>query len=336
MQEPLHQSSLSSLPLLARGKVRDMYAVGEDKLLIVASDRISAFDVILDDPIPGKGAVLTQMTEFWLNKLAHIIPNHTTGVNPVDVVAPEERAQVEGRSMVVKRLKPIMVEAVARGYLIGSGWKDYQATGAVCGITLPAGLKQAAKLPHVLFTPAAKAEMGSHDENVDFAHVVKEVGQELAEQIRDVTLRLYTEAADYAASRGILIADTKFEFGYVKDANNNSKLIYMDEVGTPDSSRIWDGASWREGNIVEQSKEGFRQWLLNNFPEPDILLNKDRMPERAALARDNALPTEVMMDISRTYLGIAEKVIGKKIALSADPKAEIIAVLDKHYGLVNH
>jgi phosphoribosylaminoimidazole-succinocarboxamide synthase len=200
----------------------------------VASDRISAFDVILDDPIPGKGAVLTQMTEFWLNKLAHIIPNHTTGVNPVDVVAPEERAQVEGRSMVVKRLKPIMVEAVARGYLIGSGWKDYQATGAVCGITLPAGLKQAAKLPHVLFTPAAKAEMGSHDENVDFAHVVKEVGQELAEQIRDVTLRLYTEAADYAASRGILIADTKFEFGL----DDQGQLHLMDEVLTQPTAML--------------------------------------------------------------------------------------------------
>lgn len=258
MQEPLHQSSLSSLPLLARGKVRDMYAVGEDKLLIVASDRISAFDVILDDPIPGKGAVLTQMTEFWLNKLAHIIPNHTTGVNPVDVVAPEERAQVEGRSMVVKRLKPIMVEAVARGYLIGSGWKDYQATGAVCGITLPAGLKQAAKLPHVLFTPAAKAEMGSHDENVDFAHVVKEVGQELAEQIRDVTLRLYTEAANYAASRGILIADTKFEFGL----DDQGQLHLMDEVLTPDSSRFWPADSYAEGiSPPSYDKQFVRDWL---------------------------------------------------------------------------
>ncbi|MGE8588833.1 MAG: phosphoribosylaminoimidazolesuccinocarboxamide synthase, partial [Alcaligenes sp.] len=202
-----------------------MYAVGDDKLLIVASDRISAFDVILDDPIPGKGAVLTQMTEFWLNKLAHIIPNHSTGIDPADVVAPNEREQVAGRSVVVKRLKPVLVEAVARGYLIGSGWKDYQATGTLCGITLPAGLKQAAKLPEVLFTPAAKAEFGSHDENVDFDYVVKEVGRELAEQIRDVTLRLYTEAADYAASRGIIIADTKFEFGL----DEQGRLHLMDE-----------------------------------------------------------------------------------------------------------
>ena len=190
MTTALYQSSIQSLPLLARGKVRDMYAVGDDKLLIIATDRISAFDVILDDPIPGKGQVLKELTDFWLEKLAHVLPNHSTGIRPEDVVAPNERDQVIGRAVVVKRLKPIMVEAVARGYLIGSGWKDYQATGSVCGIQLPPGLKQAGKLPEPIFTPAAKAEMGLHDENVDFAHVIKEVGQEMAERIRTVTLRL--------------------------------------------------------------------------------------------------------------------------------------------------
>ncbi len=243
MAAALYQSSIQSLPLLARGKVRDMYAVGDDKLLIIASDRISAFDVILDDPIPGKGQVLKELTDFWLEKLAHVLPNHSTGINPEEVVAPNERDQVIGRAVVVKRLKPIMVEAVARGYLIGSGWKDYQATGSVCGIQLPAGLKQAGKLPEPLFTPAAKAEVGLHDENVDFAHVIKEVGQEMAERIRAITLRLYTEAASFAATKGIMIADTKFEFGL--DAKGTLHL--MDEVLTPDSSRFWPADGYREG-----------------------------------------------------------------------------------------
>lgn len=258
MSAALHQSSIQSLPLLARGKVRDMYAVGDDKLLIVASDRISAFDVILDDPIPGKGAVLTRLTEFWLEKLAHVVPNHVTGIAPEDVVAPEERVQVTGRAMVVKRLKPIMVEAVARGYLIGSGWKDYQQTGSVCGIALSAGLKQAQRLPQPLFTPAAKAEMGMHDENVDFAHVVAEVGQEMAERIRDVTLALYNEAAEYAAGRGIIIADTKLEFGLSTDGT----LHLMDEVLTPDSSRFWPVDGYREGiSPPSFDKQFVRDWL---------------------------------------------------------------------------
>lgn len=235
-----------------------MYAVGDDKLLIVASDRISAFDVILDDPIPGKGEVLTKLTEFWLGKLGHIIPNHATGIDPESVVQPNERDQVRGRAMVVKRLKPIMVEAVARGYLIGSGWKDYLASGAVCGVTLPAGLKQAAKLPEPIFTPAAKAEMGAHDENVDFAYVVTTVGEPLASQIRDTTLRLYQEAAEYAASRGILIADTKFEFGL----DEAGQLHLMDEVLTPDSSRFWPADGWREGiSPPSYDKQFVRDWL---------------------------------------------------------------------------
>ena len=258
MAAALYQSSIKSLPLLARGKVRDMYAVGDDKLLIVASDRISAFDVILDDPIPGKGQVLKELTDFWLEKLAHILPNHSTGVKPEDVVTAEERDQVVGRAVVVKRLKPIMVEAVARGYLIGSGWKDYQQSGAVCGISLPAGLKQAGKLPQPIFTPAAKAEVGLHDENVDFDHVIKEVGREMAERIREVTLRLYAEAATFAATKGIMIADTKFEFGL----DVNGTLHLMDEVLTPDSSRFWPADGYKEGMSPPSfDKQFVRDWL---------------------------------------------------------------------------
>jgi phosphoribosylaminoimidazole-succinocarboxamide synthase len=254
----LYQSSIESLPLLARGKVRDMYEVGDDKLLIIATDRISAFDVILDDPIPGKGQVLKELTDFWLEKLAHVLPNHSTGIEPQDVVAPSERDQVIGRAVVVKRLKPILVEAVARGYLIGSGWNDYQETGSVSGIKLPAGLKQAGKLPEPLFTPAAKAEMGLHDENVDFAYVVNQVGQSMAERIREVTLRLYTEAAAFAATKGIMIADTKFEFGL--DANGTLHL--MDEVLTPDSSRFWPTADYKEGTSPPSfDKQFVRDWL---------------------------------------------------------------------------
>jgi len=256
--QALHQSTIKSLPLLGRGKVRDMYAVGEDKLLIVATDRISAFDVILDDPVPGKGEVLTRLTDFWLEKLAHIIPNHSTGIDPLDVVAPEERDQVVGRAVVVKRLKPILVECVARGYLIGSGWNDYRAHGSVCGIALPPGLRQASKLPQPIFTPAAKAEFGLHDENVDFDYVVKEVGQALAEQLRDVTLRLYTEAAEFAAGKGIIIADTKFEFGL----DEAGQLHLMDEVLTPDSSRFWPADSYAEGiSPPSFDKQFVRDWL---------------------------------------------------------------------------
>ena len=254
----IHQSTIKSLPLLARGKVRDMYAVGNDKLLIVASDRLSAFDVILDDPIPGKGAVLTALTEFWLKKLSHVVPNHATGIDPETVVAPNEREQVRGRAMVVKRLTPIMVEAVARGYLIGSGWKDYQATGQICGLHLPTGLKQASKLPEPIFTPAAKAEMGAHDENVDFEYVIQAIGLKLADQIRHITLTLYQEASTYAAQRGIIIADTKFEFGL--DAQGTLHL--MDEVLTPDSSRFWPANQWQEGiSPPSYDKQFVRDWL---------------------------------------------------------------------------
>lgn len=258
MSAPLYQSTIQSLPLLARGKVRDMYAVGDDKLLIVTTDRLSAFDVILDDPIPGKGEVLNSLTDFWFDRLGTIIPNHLTGIAPETVVTELEREQVAGRAVVVKRLKPVLVEAVVRGYLIGSGWNDYQANGSVCGITLPAGLQQAEKLPSPIFTPAAKAELGAHDENVDFEHVVREVGPELAEQIREVSLRIYQVAAEYAAQRGIIIADTKFEFGL----DENNQLHLMDEVLTPDSSRFWPADSYAPGMSPPSfDKQFVRDWL---------------------------------------------------------------------------
>jgi phosphoribosylaminoimidazole-succinocarboxamide synthase len=244
MTQALYQSSISSLPLLNRGKVRDIYAVGDDKMLIVASDRLSAFDVILPDPIPGKGEVLTSVANFWFARLGHIIPNQLTGIDPESVVSGEaERAEVRGRAVVVKKLKPLPVEAVVRGYLIGSGWKDYQASGQVCGIALPAGLRMAEKLPTPLFTPSTKADLGSHDENIDFATVEKTVGAALAAQVRDTTLRLYTEAADYAATRGIIIADTKFEFG----VDGEGTLYLIDEVLTPDSSRFWPADTYQVG-----------------------------------------------------------------------------------------
>lgn len=243
LMNSLYQSTITSLPLLGRGKVRDNYAVGDDKILIVTTDRLSAFDVVMNEPIPSKGKVLNQMSDFWFDKLGHIVPNHLTGVSPESVVAPDEVEQVRGRAVVAKRLKPILVEAVVRGYLIGSGWKDYQATGGVCGIPLPAGLKLAAKLPQPIFTPAAKADIGEHDENISFDDMVARIGKELAEQIRDVSIRLYQTAADYAATRGIIIADTKFEFGL----DDHGTLHLMDEVLTADSSRFWPADSYAEG-----------------------------------------------------------------------------------------
>src|SRR5690606_7535191 len=288
--QALHQSDIKSLPLLGRGKVRDMYAVGDDKLLIVATDRISAFDVILDDPVPGKGEVLTRLTDFWLGKLAHVIPNHSTGIDPADVVDADERDQIAARALVVKRLKPILVECVARGYLIGSSWNEYQANGSVCGIALPDGLSQASRLPEPIFTPAAKAEFGLHDENVEFEYVVKQVGPELAAQLRDITLRLYTEAAKFAASKGIIIADTKFEFGL----DDDGKLYLMDEVLTPDSSRFWPADSYAEGiSPPSFDKQFVRDWLETQVwdktpPAPRLpadVLEKTAAKYREALDR---------------------------------------------------
>ena len=258
MTPALHTSALTSLPLLARGKVRDNYAVGDDRILMVASDRISAFDVIMGEAIPGKGELLTQMALFWFGKLGHICPNHLTGEAPESVVTPDEVAQVRSRSMLVKRLKPIPVEAVVRGYLAGSGWQEYQQSQSVCGVPLPKGLKNASQLPEPIFTPAAKAAVGDHDENITFEQVVETVGLTLAEKIRTVSIALYETARDVAAAKGILIADTKFEFGL--DPNGN--LVLMDEVLTPDSSRYWPADSYQEGvNPPSYDKQFLRDWL---------------------------------------------------------------------------
>ena len=254
----LHTSKLHSLPLLARGKVRDNYAVGTDRILMVASDRISAFDVIMGEPIPGKGQLLTQMALWWFEQLKGIVPNHLTGDAPESVVAPDEVAQVAGRSMLVKRLKPIPVEAVVRGYLAGSGWKEYQESRSVCGVPLPEGLNNASKLPHSIYTPAAKAEVGEHDENITFERTVEMIGPELAARIRDVSIQLYERAAAIALKKGIIIADTKFEFG-LDDAG---QLVLMDEVLTPDSSRYWPADSYQEGiNPPSYDKQFLRDWL---------------------------------------------------------------------------
>ena len=258
----LHTSNISSLPLLARGKVRDNYAVGDDRILMVASDRLSAFDVIMGEPIPGKGVLLTQMALFWFDKLSHICPNHLTGESPESVVTPQEVPQVQGRSMLVKRLKPVLIEAVVRGYLAGSGWKEYQQTQSVCGVPLPPGLTNAAKLPEPIYTPAAKAEVGDHDENITYERTVEIVGEKLAAQIRDTAIRLYKEAAAIALQKGMIIADTKFEFGL----DENGELVLMDEVLTPDSSRYWPVEGYEDAlkagvNPPSFDKQFVRDWL---------------------------------------------------------------------------
>ncbi|MDE2429161.1 MAG: phosphoribosylaminoimidazolesuccinocarboxamide synthase [Burkholderiales bacterium] len=290
-------STLHSLPLLGRGKVRDNYAVGDDKLLIVTSDRLSAFDVIMGEPIPEKGRVLNQMANFWFEKLGHIVPNHLTGIAPESVVAADEVEQVRGRAVVAKRLKPIMVEAVVRGYIIGSGWKDYQETGAICGITLPAGLPQAAKLPAPIFTPAAKAEMGEHDENISFADMESRIGSELANKIRDISIRLYTEASEYAATRGIIIADTKFEFGL----DDNGVLHLMDEVLTADSSRFWPADSYATGI----SPPSFDKQFVRDYLETITSWNKT--------APAPALPDDVVQKTSAKYQEALERLTGEKL-----------------------
>ena len=262
MTTALLTSSITSLPLLARGKVRDNYAVGDDRILMVASDRLSAFDVVMGEPIPGKGELLTQMALFWFGHLQHVVPNHLTGDDPESVVRPDERAQVRGRSMLVKRLKGLPIEAVVRGYLAGSGWSEYQASQSVCGVALPAGLKNASKLPAPIFTPATKADIGEHDENISFARMSEIVGAELAAKVRDTAIELYTTAAAIALKKGIIIADTKFEFGL----DEHDTLTLMDEVLTPDSSRFWpvEGheAAFREGrNPPSYDKQFVRDWL---------------------------------------------------------------------------
>lgn len=295
MTSALHTSSLTSLPLLARGKVRDNYAVGTDRILMVASDRLSAFDVIMGEPIPGKGELLTQMALYWFGKLADLCPNHLTGELPESVVTSAELPQVVGRSMLVKRLKPIPVEAVVRGYLAGSGWAEYQASQSVCGVPLPPGLTNAARLPQPIYTPAAKAAAGEHDENISFERTVEIVGPELAAKIRDVSIALYSEAARIALEKGLIIADTKFEFGL--DAQG--RLVLMDEVLTPDSSRYWPVEGYDEAfragrNPPSYDKQFVRDWLeqvrINGKPwdktPPAPRLPQDVIEKTAAKYRE--------------------------------------------------
>ncbi len=290
----IFESSIASLPLLGRGKVRDIYAVDDQHLLIVTTDRLSAFDVIFADPVPGKGAVLTAVANFWFGKLAHVIPNQLTGIDPESVVSGEaERAQVAGRSTVVRRLKPLPIEAVARGYLIGSGWKDYQASGAVCGISLPAGLQLAQALPEPIFTPATKADLGEHDENISYAAVEKIIGSDLAKQVRDATLRLYREAAAFARVRGILIADTKFEFGQ----DSSGRLYLIDEVLTPDSSRFWPAESYQVGT----SPPSFDKQIVRDYLET---LNWNKQPPAPRL------PPEIIAKTSEKYREAMSKLTG--------------------------
>jgi len=255
----LHESNLSSLPLIHRGKVRDLYAVDEQHLLIVQTDRLSAFDVILPNPVPGKGEVLTTLSNFWFAKLGHILPNHLSGIKPEEVVKTEaDRAQIKGRAFVVKRLRALPIEAIVRGYLVGSGWKEYKKSGTVCGIQLPAGMQEAQQLPQAIFTPSTKAAVGEHDENISFDEVVKLLGAARAAEVRSAALALYTQAAEYAASKGIIIADTKFEFG----VDDSGKLYLIDEALTPDSSRFWPAESYRVGsNPPSFDKQFVRDWL---------------------------------------------------------------------------
>jgi phosphoribosylaminoimidazole-succinocarboxamide synthase len=280
------ETKLTSLPLLHRGKVRENFSVGSDKLLIVASDRLSAFDIILDQPIPEKGMVLTQMAQFWFDILADVVPNHLTGIAPETVISAEEISQVRGRSMVVKRLTPLPIEAVVRGYLIGSGWKDYQTTGAVCGIKLPSGMQMAAKLEAPIFTPATKAAMGEHDENIDFDTMSDIVGRDLAKQIREVSIALYAKASDYAARQGIIIADTKFEFGL----DENGVLTLMDEVLTADSSRFWPVDQYQVGISPPSYDKQFVRDYLESVPgwnkqAPAPFLPQDIIDKTAAKYR---------------------------------------------------
>ena len=289
MAAALHTSTLTSLPLLARGKVRDNYAVGKDRLLMVASDRLSAFDVILGEPIPGKGALLTQMALFWFGKLGHICPNHLTGDAPESAVTSAELPQVVGRSMLVKRLKPIPVEAVVRGYLAGSGWQEYQATQSVCGVPLPAGLKNASQLPAPIFTPAAKAEAGEHDENISYSQVETIVGPELAAQIKKISIDIYQTAAAFALTKGIIIADTKFEFGL----DENGTLTLMDEVLTPDSSRYWPVEGYQAAFVAGHNPPSYDKQFVRDWLEAVRINGKpwDKTPPAPQLPPDVALKT---------------------------------------------
>jgi phosphoribosylaminoimidazole-succinocarboxamide synthase len=286
--DSLYESRLHSLPLLARGKVRDNYAVGDDRILMIASDRLSAFDVVMQEPIPGKGELLTRMALFWFERLKDIVPNHLTGEDPLSVVQDDERQQVRGRAMLVQRLRPLPIEAVVRGYLAGSGWKEYQASQSVCGVPLPAGLTNAARLPSPIFTPATKAEAGAHDENISFAQTEALIGTARAAEVREVAIRLYETAAAYALSRGIIIADTKFEFGL--DAQD--RLVLMDEVLTPDSSRYWPVEGYQAALAAGANPPSYDKQFVRDWLEAQPWNKKAPAPQ---------LPAEVVAQTAATY-----------------------------------
>jgi phosphoribosylaminoimidazole-succinocarboxamide synthase len=289
MMSALYATSIQSLPLLSKGKVRDVYALGDDKLLMFTTDRLSAFDVVMGQPIPEKGVVLNQMANFWFDKLAAVVPNHLTGIDPTTVVTADEVSQVQGRAVVAKRLKPILVEAVVRGYLAGSAWKDYKETGTVCGIALPDGLENAQKLSEPIFTPAAKAEMGEHDENISFDKVIEMIGEKLANEIREVSIRLYKEASEFAATRGIIIADTKFEFGL----DGTGQLVLMDEILTADSSRFWPAETYYVGaNPPSYDKQFVRDWLETAMVDGKLWSKTAPAP---------TLPVEVIEQTAQKY-----------------------------------
>jgi phosphoribosylaminoimidazole-succinocarboxamide synthase len=297
MLETLYESTLTSLPLVARGKVRDIYGVGDEHLLIVTTDRLSAFDVVLPDPVPGKGAVLTAVANFWFERTRSIVPNHLAALSLDEVLPdPQERVQVEGRAIVVRKLKALPVEAVVRGYLIGSGWKDYQRSGKVCGIDLPAGLRMADKLPAPIYTPSTKAAMGSHDENIDFETTRALLGDTLAAQVRDVSLEIYTSCAAYARERGIIIADTKFEFGLDPDGG----LVLIDEILTPDSSRFWPADSYAPG----QSPPSFDKQFVRDYLET---LDWDKTPPPPPI------PAEVIEATAAKYREAFERLTGENL-----------------------
>jgi len=297
MSHSLFESSLTSLPLLNRGKVRDIYDIDDKHMLIVTTDRLSAFDVILPTPIPGKGRILTEISNFWFKQLENIVPNQLSDLSLEDVLPnADERAQVEGQAIVVKKLKALPVEAIVRGYIIGSGWKDYQNTGAICGISLPSGLQMADKLEQAIYTPSSKADVGEHDENIDFAATVKLLGQDMAEQVRDVSLKLYSTARDYAADHGIIIADTKFEFGL----DSEGKLVLIDEALTPDSSRFWPMETYAPGSSPESyDKQYIRDWLETQdwnkkAPAPDV-------------------PDDIVAKTTEKYLEAYKKLTGRSL-----------------------
>jgi phosphoribosylaminoimidazole-succinocarboxamide synthase len=296
MSDVIVDSNLHSLKKIQRGKVRDIYAIDDQRMLFLASDRLSAFDVVLPTPIPGKGKVLTATSNFWFERTQHIVANHLTGIDPASVVSADEVEQVAGRSVVVRKLKPLPVEAIVRGYIVGSGWKEYKKSGTVCGMALPAGLREADKLPEPIFTPSTKADVGDHDINISFERMVELVGAELAEQVREVSLKLYTFAAEYALTKGIIIADTKFEFGL----DEQGCLVLMDEILTPDSSRFWPVDSYAPGaNPPSFDKQYVRDYLES--------LDWDKTPPAPAL------PDEVVQRTVERYREALRRLTGSDI-----------------------